>query len=1037
MPAIDKIDSCESEPIRFPCAVLPHGALLAVHTESGLIEAASVSCADLLGMAAKTLLGQPLATLLGAVVAEELLAGQSDGMQPPVLLTLNGRSLSARANINATGQVLVDIEDADSWASLLGYPCRRELAALRQLSDVAAIASEAAMLVRRLTGFDRVMIYRFDHAWNGEVMAEVCVDGIEPYLGLHFPAGDIPRQIRELFLESHVRQIPDALYTPSALVGHGDIRGLDLGPSSLRSVSPLHVEYLRNMGVRATLVGSLVVAGRLWGLVSCQQKSEPKYFGLADRDRLGWLCEDIAALIEVKETKKHHRQKHDLSNRRKKLIETIRKADFKELLRSGDTAELLDVVAADGFALLLDGAIHTTGKTPDIERIRELQSRRLEHSDAPTLFSTVALSRDLGFEEAADGIAGALFVSVPTRPGTTMIWFREERCHCIRWGGDPGEAHTAEADGRLSPRKSFAPFLQEICGQCLPWTHEELDSAEQLGVLIEIEALRERDALLSRQQAQLRALLEHIPEMVWLKSPEGLYLVLNTKAEQYLGADAAEIVGKNDYELVPIEQAERFRQSDVHALEAVGPVVSEEWVTYVSDGHQALLEVTKTMVRDEQDRLIGVLGIAHDITKRKQREVELQLHRGHLERMVEARIADLSISKEAAEAATRAKSVFLSTMSHELRTPLNGIMGMTELARRRATDPIQIDQLNKVSLASQHLLAIISDILDITRIEANKLTLEQLAFSLDSVMENVTTLIHEQAASKKLDWRVEIAPVLSGLTLVGDPQRLGQVLLNLAANAVKFTAQGSIILRVRLVEDQSSKILVQFEVRDTGIGIEVEDMKRIFNAFEQAEGSRTRKYGGTGLGLPISQRLVKLMGGEMVVESQIGVGSTFSFTARLGKISPVTPPWRVGSTLSAGTQLKARHAGARVLVAEDDLLNQEIAQSLIEETGLVVHVASTGSEAVKMAMHNRYDAILMDIQMPDMDGLEATRQIRKFSNTEQTTSADVVIIALTANVYPEDERRCREVGMNDFLGRPVEPECLLSVLLKWLDARRS
>ncbi len=1038
MPAIDKIDNCESEQIRFTGSILPHGALLVVHAETAVIEAASVSCADLLGVAAETLLGQPLATLLGVSAGEALLSGQSEGLQPLVSCSLNGRLWSARANINATGQVLVDIEDAESSAAVLGvqYQCRRAIAALRRLSDAAAIATQAVVLIRQLTGFDRVMMYRFDHAWNGEVMAEACIDGVEPYLGLHFPASDIPRQVREWFLKSRVRQIPDALYTPSALVAHGDIRALDLGPSILRSVSPLHVEYLRNMGVRATLVGPLIVSGRLWGLVSCQQKSEPKYFGPADRDLLGWLFEDLSTLLEVTLAKERHKRKHDLSKRRKNLIETIREMDFKDLLRSGDTAELLGVVAADGFALLLDGAIHTTGRTPDIERIRELQTRRVELADVATLFSTDALSRDLGLEEANDGIAGALFVSVPTRPADTMIWFREERCLSIRWGGDPGEAHIADANGRLSPRKSFEQFLQEIRGQCPPWTSEELASAVQLGVLIEIEELREKEALLSCQRAQLRTLLDNLPDMVWMKNPEGLYLVLNARVERYFGADAAEIVGKNDYELVPIELAERFLQSDRHALESVGPIVSEEWVTYVRDGHQALLEVTKAPVRDEQGCLIGVLGIARDITERKQREVELQLYRGHLERMVEARMADLSITKEVSEAATRAKSVFLSTMSHELRTPLNGIMGMTELARRRATDPIQIDQLNKVSLASQRLLALISDILDIVRIEANKLTLEQVEFSLDSVMDNVTTLTHEQAASKKLEWRVEIAPALSALTLIGDPLRLGQVLLNLAANAVKFTAQGSIILRAALVEDQSSGILLRFEVCDTGIGIEAEDKKRIFNAFEQAEGSRTRKYGGTGLGLSISKRLVKLMGGEMDVESQIGLGSIFSFTARLGKVSPVTPPGRVDSTHTAGAQLKARHAGAMILVAEDDLLNQEIAQSLIEETGLVVHVASTGSEAVKMAMLKPYDAILMDIQMPDMDGLEATRQIRKFSGTAQATSADVVIIALTANVYAEDERRCREAGMNDFIGRPVDYECLLAVLLKWLDARR-
>ncbi len=380
------------------------------------------------------------------------------------------------------------------------------------MSDVATVATQAASLVRRLTGFDRVMIYRFDSTWNGEVMAEACVEGIEPYLGLHFPASDIPEQARELFLTSHVRQIPDALYSPSPLIARGDVQALDLGPSCLRNVSPLHVEYLKNMGVRATLVGSLVVAGSLWGLVSCQQKSEPKYFGPAERDALGWLCEDLSTLIEATQAKERSAREHDLTARRGRLVETIREVDFKELLRSGDTAALLDVVAADGFALLVDGAIHTTGRTPDIERIQELQTRRLARGNA--LFASDALARDFGLEQVGDGIAGALFVSLLHGPATTLIWFREERCCSVRWGGDPKKAHVAAADGRLSPRASFAQFLQETRGQCLAWTPEELDSAAQLGSLIEIEALRERDARLSYQQAQLRALLESLPDMV-------------------------------------------------------------------------------------------------------------------------------------------------------------------------------------------------------------------------------------------------------------------------------------------------------------------------------------------------------------------------------------------------------------------------------------------------------------------------------------------------------------------------------------------
>ena len=593
------------------------------------------------------------------------------------------------------------------------YQCRRDLAALRILDDVTAIADQAALLIRQLTGFDRVMIYRFDDSWNGEVLAEACVDGMEPYLGLHFPASDIPKQARDLFQSSQIRQIPDTHYFPSTLFALGNNKELNLGPSVLRSVSPLHIAYLKNMGVRATLVGSLVLEGRLWGLVSCQQKDEPKYFDPAKRDALGWLCEDLAALFELTLSRKRREREHELTRQRRKLVETIRKVDFRELLRSGNTADLLGVVGADGFALLLDDAIHITGRTPDIERIRELQSRRLERGNPSTLYSSEALVRDFALEEVNDGIAGALFVSVLPGPATTLIWFREERHLALRWGGDPEQAHSIDAKGQLSPRKSFALFLQEIRGKCRPWTQDELDSAAELGSLIEIEALRERDARLSYQHAQLRTLLESIPYLVWMKDSAGTYLVCNAEFERFLGAREQEIVGKTDYDFLPIEQAEKFSLYDCRALETDSHVVNEEWITYANDGHQALLEITNTTVRDAQGQLIGVLGIAHDITERKRQEVQLQLHRDYLERMVEARTADLSIAKEAAEAANRTQSQFIATMSDELRTPLNGIMAMTELARHNASDHQQIDHLNKVDLASKQLLGIINHIVDI------------------------------------------------------------------------------------------------------------------------------------------------------------------------------------------------------------------------------------------------------------------------------------------------------------------------------------
>jgi signal transduction histidine kinase/ActR/RegA family two-component response regulator len=416
-------------------------------------------------------------------------------------------------------------------------------------------------------------------------------------------------------------------------------------------------------------------------------------------------------------------------------------------------------------------------------------------------------------------------------------------------------------------------------------------------------------------------------------------------------------------------------------------------------------------IRGEDGSIVGSVVTARDVTHVKQEE----------------RL--LTQAKEAAEAANRAKSTFLTTMSHELRTPLNAIMGMVELAKMRASDPRQIDQLGKATKASRHLLAIISDLLDISRIEANRFVLQPVDFQVDGVFQNLDALIHGQIAGKALALAMELAPELLGMVVHGDARRLSQVLLNLTSNAAKFTESGSITVRALLLEVGPTDVALRFEVQDTGIGIAVQDQQRIFLAFEQADGSLTRAYGGSGLGLAISKRLVNMMGGSIGVDSQPGVGSTFCFTVRMGTTRQAASPMPAPLALppSPRALLQTHHAGAHVLLVDDDAMNVEVSQGLLEDCGLIVHTASDGGQAVERARRVNYDLILMDVQMPVMDGIEATRHIRQLPN-----NPDVPIIAFTANVFPEDEARCRAAGMNGFIGRPVEAEDLYAVMQAWL-----
>jgi signal transduction histidine kinase len=451
-----------------------------------------------------------------------------------------------------------------------------------------------------------------------------------------------------------------------------------------------------------------------------------------------------------------------------------------------------------------------------------------------------------------------------------------------------------------------------------------------------------------------------------------------------------------------------------------------------NDEHTVAIQAIESGAQDflikgefDQDMLGRALRYA---LVRSKLEQNLRHHQQHLEEMVQERTAALSIAKEAAETANRAKSTFLANMSHELRTPMNAIMGMTDIVLRRTSDAKQVEHLGKVKTASTHLLQVINDILDISKIEAERLTLEQIDFRLSEVLENVTSMITHKVAEKHLHLELEFAPAVTDLHLCGDPMRLGQILLNLTGNAVKFTAQGTVTVRVVVTDETATEVQLRFEVEDTGIGISSEDQKRLFSAFEQADGSMTRKFGGTGLGLVISKRLAKLMGGDVGVSSQPGVGSTFSLTVRIPKgDSCAVPPAPTFPQDSAETRLKARFAGTRILLAEDEPINREISLMLLEDAELVVDLAEDGAQAVELAQRNAYALILMDMQMPRLNGVEATQQIRALPGYKCTP-----ILALTANAFDQDRRECIEAGMDDHLGKPVNPEVLFESLLKWL-----
>jgi len=394
------------------------------------------------------------------------------------------------------------------------------------------------------------------------------------------------------------------------------------------------------------------------------------------------------------------------------------------------------------------------------------------------------------------------------------------------------------------------------------------------------------------------------------------------------------------------------------------------------------------------------------------------------------RLSLLASTREAlasAEKASKVKSEFLANMSHEIRTPINSILGIAQVMLRGDVSAGQARQLERIDVAAEHLLGVISDILDLSKIEAGKMLLDSGEVNIGDITERVLSIVSRDAAAKGLVLKVDCEPLPR--QLLGDSVRLTQALLNYVNNAVKFTAKGGVTIRVRRKAEVERRILLHFEVEDSGVGIAPEQFARLFSAFEQADASTTREYGGSGLGLTITRHLVQLMGGEAGGHSEPGVGSTFWFSVWLDKPRAVAGGVEPdpASLDAAEAALRRDHAGQRVLVADDDEGNCELAREIFALIGLTMERARTGEEAVEMARATAYDLILMDMRMPRMDGLEATRQIRMLPGRAQTP-----ILAMTGNAFREDREKCLASEMNDFIPKPVRLEVLYAKLLEWL-----
>lgn len=913
------LTNCDREAIHIPGHIQPHGIFIALLEPELIIVQVSKNTEQFLEISAESLINQNLNCLFQESQIDILrycLTQENIEICNPVKLSFQVRDkflLFDSVIHRSDGLLILELEPSvfndDGFSLRFYHLVKASVFNIKKATDFREMTEFLAKEVRKITGFDRVMVYQFEPDDSGIVIAEDKRDDLEAFLGLHYPASDIPKQARKLYYENWLRFIVDVNYCPVEIIPTNNPltnTSIDLSFSILRSVSPIHIKYLQNMGVSATLCISLINEQKLWGLIVGHHYS-PKYVPYEIRKASELIGQMMSLEIVNKQQQEYEHYGERIKLIQEKLKNSLANKSFDSQVFLEDTTNLLNLVNATGAVVCFGDDLTCVGKTPSKEAVHNLIIW-LESECQQEIFYTNSLPKVYpDVKPLKDMASGLLAISIfLNHTSYHLIWFRPEVIQTVNWAGDPNKSLSVENDGtlRLSPRGSFELWKETVRERSLPWKQIEIDAALEL---------------------------------------------------------------RNAFMLAALE----FYQ------------------------------------------------------------------------------AAMQQAADAADAANRAKSQFLAKMSHELRTPLNAILGFTQvLARNSSLNKEQQEYLGIIGRSGEHLLSLINDVLEMSKIEAGLVTLNKNSFDLHRLLDDLEEMLQLKANFKGLQLIFERDSNIPQFVNT-DESKLRQVLINLLGNAIKFTDEGCI--RLQTIGSQSPTIIdnegltIYFTVEDTGSGIAPSEIDTVFEAFVQTETGR-QSMEGTGLGLPISRQFVQLMGGDISINSSLGKGTIVKFDI---KVTPaITANSQTEQSTTRAIALVPEQPPYRILVVEDSRENRQLLVKLLTSVGFEVREAENGLEAISLWSTWQPHLIWMDIQMPIVDGLEATKQIKASKITDiphalelpepsvaHLFTASPVIIALTASVFKEERDRILAAGCDDFVRKPFRDSEIFDKMAQYLGVR--